>query len=92
MRTAKVAVSINRQTLEKVELVKIQVFPSRSSAIQDAIEEKLGRLERTRLAEECAKLDPTTEQAMAEEGLSEDLTQQMHGGGRPNNECRYCGR
>lgn len=74
MRTSKVAISLNRQTLEKLDrLVKNQVFPSRSSAIQDAIEEKLSRLERTRLAEECAKLDPAVEQAMAEEGLSEEL-------------------
>ena len=72
MRTTKVAVSINRRTLEKLDrLVKNQVFPNRSSAIQDAIEEKLRRLERTRLAEECAKLDPAAEQAMAEEGLKE---------------------
>jgi hypothetical protein len=32
-----------------------------------------GQPKRTRLAEECAKLDPIAEQAMAEEGLSEEL-------------------
>lgn len=74
METAKVAISINRETLDRLDrLVKNQVFPSRSRAIQEAIEEKLGRLERTRLAEECAKLDPAIEQAMAEEGLSEEV-------------------
>lgn len=74
METAKVAISIDKDTLDRLDrLVRNQVFPSRSRAIQVAIEEKLGRLERTRLAEECAKLDPAVEQAMAEEGLSEEL-------------------
>ena len=74
MKTAKVAISINKKTLKRLDhLVKNQVFPSRSRAIQEAIEDKLNRLERTRLAQECAKLDPAAEQAMAEEGLSEEL-------------------
>jgi len=74
MQTAKVAISINKKTLKRLDhLVKNQVFPSRSRAIQEAIEDKLDRLERTRLAEECAKLDPAAERAMAEEGLSEEL-------------------
>ena len=76
MRTSKVAISIDKATLEQLDcLVKNKVFPSRSRAIQEAIEEKLSRLKRTRLAEECAKLDPAAEQAMAEEGLSEELRQ-----------------
>ena len=76
MQTSKVVVRINKKTLERLNcLVKNQVFPNRSKAIQEAIEDKLGRLERTRLAEECAKLDPVAEQAMAEEGLSEELDQ-----------------
>ena len=76
MRTTKLAVSINRETIEKLDrLVEGRVFPSRSSAIQEAIDEKLNRFERVRLAEECAKLDPALEQALAEEGLSEELAQ-----------------
>jgi len=76
MRTSKVAISIEKATLEQLDrLVRDKVFPSRSRAIQEAIEEKLSRLKRTRLAEECAKLDPVAEQAMAEEGLSEELRQ-----------------
>ena len=50
-------------------------FTNRSQAIEEAVEEKLERLERTRLARECSKLDPTFEKAMAEEGLSEDLSE-----------------
>ncbi len=74
METAKVAISIIRKTLRRLDrLVKEQVFPNRSKAIQEAIEDKVNRLEGTRLSRECAKLDPLAEQAMAEEGLSEEL-------------------
>jgi hypothetical protein len=37
------------------------------------VTEKLQRIERSRLAQECAKLDPAFEKALAEEGLSEEL-------------------
>ena len=37
--------------------------------------EKLARSERSRLAEECAKLDPAFEKSLAEEGISEDLNE-----------------
>jgi Arc/MetJ-type ribon-helix-helix transcriptional regulator len=50
------------------------VFSNRSRAIQAAVQEKLERLERNRLAEECAKLEPRAEQALAEEGMSEELS------------------
>lgn len=74
METAKVAISINKKTLKRLDrLVKDRVFANRSKAIQEAVEDKLNRLEKTRLAKECAKLDPIAEQAMAEEGLSEEL-------------------
>jgi len=76
MRMSKVAISIERATLEQLdELVKSKVFPSRSRAIQEAVEEKLSRLKRTRLAEECAKLDPKAEQDMAEEDLANEMKQ-----------------
>ena len=57
------------------QMVKVHIFANRSRAIQEAVEEKLSRLKRTRLAEECAKLDAVAEQAMTEERLSEELTQ-----------------
>jgi len=50
-------------------LVKAGVFQNRSQAIQEAVEEKLGRLDRGRLARECAKLDKKHERSIAEEGL-----------------------
>ena len=71
MPTTKVAISMDEEVLERVdELVEERVFPNRSRAIQQAVEEKLNRLERGRLARECAKLDPAFEVAMAEEGLA----------------------
>ena len=76
MPTSKVAISIEKTTLDQLDrLVHDNVFPSRSRAIQEAVEEKLSRLKRTRLAEECSKLDPQAEQEMAEETLSEELSQ-----------------
>ncbi len=74
MPRSKVAVSLDERALERVDrLVREGVFPSRSRAIEAAVEEKLERLERARLARECAKLDPAEERALAEEGMSEEL-------------------
>jgi len=76
MRRSKVAISLDESTLNRLDkLVQKQVFPNRSQAIQEAVEEKLARLEKSRLAQECAKLDPAFEKALAEEGLSEDLAE-----------------
>lgn len=73
MRTRKVAVSLEKSTLERLDqMVAERVFPSRSGAIQQAVEEKLARIERTRLAAQCAKLDRRDEQALAEEGMLEE--------------------
>ncbi len=76
MSRAKVAISLDESTLERLDkLVEKAVFPNRSQAIQEAVEEKLARMERSRLARECAKLDPTFEKALAEEGMSEDAAE-----------------
>ncbi len=74
MSTAKVAITIDQATLARLDqLVTSGMFPSRSRAIQEAISDKLARLERSRLARECAKLDPKFEKALAEEGISREL-------------------
>ncbi len=71
MPKSKIAISLEEETLRRVDrLVKNHVFPSRSKAIEEALTEKLERLERRRLARECALLDPQEERALAEEGLS----------------------
>jgi len=74
MSAAKVAVTIDRRLLARVDrLVEEAIYPSRSRAIQEALKEKLERLDRTRLARECSRLDPKSEQRLAEEGLGQDL-------------------
>jgi metal-responsive CopG/Arc/MetJ family transcriptional regulator len=76
MARAKVAISLDEETLNRLDrLVKEAVFPNRSRAIQQAVEEKIERIERSRLARECAKLDPSYEKALAEEGLSDELSE-----------------
>ena len=73
MRTAKVAVSMDRKLLAKLDrLVRGEVFASRSEAVQVAVREKIESIEHSALARECAKLDPEVERAMAEEGMAED--------------------
>ncbi len=76
MAKFEVAISIEESILNRLDkLVKKKVFPNRSQAIEEAVAEKLARLERSRLAQECAKLDPAFEKALAEEGLSEELAE-----------------
>ena len=71
MSTVKVAITIDEGLLRHLDrLVKNHLFENRSRAIQEAVSEKLARLERGRLARECAKLDRVFEQGMAEEGMS----------------------
>ena len=74
MSSIKVAITIDSEMLVRVDgLVAKKVYPNRSRAIQSAVSEKLARMERGRLATECAKLDPKFEKALAEEGLGQEL-------------------
>jgi Arc/MetJ-type ribon-helix-helix transcriptional regulator len=74
MAKAKIAISLNERTLERLDrLVRSGVFSNRSQAIESAVEEKLQRLDRVRLARECLKLDPAYEKELAEEGFAEEL-------------------
>jgi len=75
MSKSKIAITLEETMLERLdELVEQSMYPSRSRAIEEAVEEKLARLEHNRLARECAKLNPDFEKALAEEGLSEDIS------------------
>jgi metal-responsive CopG/Arc/MetJ family transcriptional regulator len=70
MSQAKIAITVNRELLREVDaLVEERIYPSRSRAIQEAIAEKLRRLKGSRLAAECAQLDPEHERVLAEEGM-----------------------
>jgi metal-responsive CopG/Arc/MetJ family transcriptional regulator len=76
MGKAKIAVTLEAETLRRLdELIVQQGYESRSSAVQQAVEEKLSRVERRRLARECAKLDPELERRMAEEGLANEVSE-----------------
>jgi metal-responsive CopG/Arc/MetJ family transcriptional regulator len=70
MGRSKVAITLDEKTLASIDrLVSQHNYPNRSQAVQEALDEKLARLSRVRLAHECSKLDPLAEQALAEEGM-----------------------
>jgi len=74
MGKAKIAITLDEEYIEQIDkLVGKHVFQSRSQAVQEAVNDKLQRIKRSRLSKECAKLDPVFEKAIAEEGLSEDI-------------------
>ncbi len=76
MSRSKIAITLESGMLAEVDaLVKNHVFPNRSRAIQDAVKEKLSRLNHSLLAQECSKLDPKYEKALADEGLAEDFSE-----------------
>ena len=69
----KVAVTLDSTVLDHLdELVASKRFPSRSQAIESAVVDKLERIQHTRLARECAKLNQRDEQKLADEGLLAD--------------------
>ena len=76
MPASKIAITIDKELVKEIDLlVKSNLFPNRSKAIQEAVKEKLERLKKTRLAKECAKLEPEFEQNMAEEGFSLEINE-----------------
>ena len=76
MGKEKIAITLDEEFIGELDrLVNQHVFQSRSQAIQEAVGEKLLRMKRSRLAKECAKLQPEFKKAMAEKGMSEDMTQ-----------------
>jgi metal-responsive CopG/Arc/MetJ family transcriptional regulator len=76
MAKEKIAITLDEEFIGELDrLVERRVFQSRSQAIREAVSEKLLRMKRSRLAIECAKLDKDSEKAMAEEGLTEDVSQ-----------------
>jgi metal-responsive CopG/Arc/MetJ family transcriptional regulator len=76
MSKEKIAITLDERFVGELDrLVDKRVFQSRSQAIQEAVSEKLLRMKRTRLAEESAKLEPTFERALSDEGLTKDTQQ-----------------
>lgn len=68
MATTKIAISLDVDQARRLdELVANKVYPSRSKVVQEALADKLARISRSRLAEQCALLDSDAEQKMANE-------------------------
>ena len=73
MGKAKIAITIDEKIVGRIDrLVKQKTFTNRSQAIEQAVHDKLARLDKSRLARESVKLEPKLEQAMAEKGIQED--------------------
>ena len=73
MAASKIEITLDNNLLKRLDmLMKSNLFPNRSKVIQKAVAEKLARLEKSRLAQECAKLDPDFEQSLAEEGFTSE--------------------
>jgi Arc/MetJ-type ribon-helix-helix transcriptional regulator len=69
----KVAVTLDIKVLDHLDrLVASERFRNRSQAIEAAVVDKLVRIQHTRLARECAKLNQRDEQKLADEGLDLD--------------------
>lgn len=65
---SKIAISLDSGLLGRLDaFIQKKHFKNRSQAIQSAVEEAVDRLEHSRLAEECEKLDPVYEQHLADE-------------------------
>ena len=73
MPKSKIAITLDDGIVGRIDTLVLQrAYPNRSQAIEEAVREKLARLERSRLAREVSKLDTEFERSLAEEGLSQD--------------------
>jgi len=69
---SKIAITVDEKVLKEVDhWVRAGRYPSRSRAIQAALELELRRQRRQRLLAALAEADPEEERAMAEEGMGE---------------------
>ncbi|MDP2776438.1 MAG: ribbon-helix-helix domain-containing protein [Anaerolineales bacterium] len=72
MTVHKIAITIDERLLKQIDrLVLERRFPNRSRAIQEAVREKIERVEGNRLERELSKLDRVFEQQLADEGLGD---------------------
>lgn len=76
MSASKIAITIEKSTLSRLDrLVRERKYPNRSRAIQEALDEKIQKLDRNRLQQECEKLNPDEEKIFAEEGFGFEVNQ-----------------
>ena len=73
MAKMKIAITIEEALIREIDvMIKNRLFANRSNAIESAVSEKVDRMQKTRLARECAKLDKKYERSMAEEGMESE--------------------
>jgi metal-responsive CopG/Arc/MetJ family transcriptional regulator len=76
MGKAKIAITIDEKIVGRLDrLVHQKTFSNRSQAIEQALQEKIDRIDKTRLAREVSKLDPKEEHSLSEEGLNKDISE-----------------
>lgn len=74
MSTTKVAISMDETLLHWLDrLVKTRSFRSRSQVVQEAVSEKISRMDKSAPARGCVKLDRKSEQVMTDEGLATEI-------------------
>jgi metal-responsive CopG/Arc/MetJ family transcriptional regulator len=74
MQATKVDIFLDEGLLQRLDhLIVAGSFRDRNEAVQTAVAEKIERMNTSLLVRECAKLDPHSEQEMADESLSTDL-------------------
>jgi metal-responsive CopG/Arc/MetJ family transcriptional regulator len=75
MSDTEVVILIDKPLLQQLDrLVKSRSFRSRSHIVQEAVAEKTSRMDSGALEREFAKLDPESEQEMADEGLVTEIS------------------
>jgi len=71
MARAKIAITLDEQALAEIDRLVVEgMFANRSKAIESAVQDRIARLHRSRLARECARLDQREEQAWADQGYT----------------------
>jgi len=69
----KIAVTLDPRTVKDLDRwVREGRYPSRSRALQSAVDLLMEKEKRNRLARELAKMDRAAEQRMAEEGIGDE--------------------
>ena len=69
VRRAKITITVDAHILAEIDqLVADGVFKNRSAAFEEVVQERIAKFHRFRLSRECAKLDRSEEQVLADEG------------------------
>lgn len=74
MAKTKIAITLDQGLLRRVDrAVDRGVESNRSAAIERAVADFINRMDRTRLARECAKLTPASERVAADASLHDSV-------------------